>query len=92
MQLLSNMAQLQRGTTASVVNHYDVQPLYDIYANVQDTDLGTVASQVSNILDQFRSKLPKGSVFETRGQVETMKTSFIGLVWACSSRSCWSIS
>jgi multidrug efflux pump subunit AcrB len=79
MQLLSNMAQLQRGTTASVVNHYDVQPLYDIYANVQDTDLGTVASQVSRILDQFRSKLPKGSVFETRGQVETMKTSFIGL-------------
>jgi len=79
MQLLSNMAQLQRGTTASVVNHYDVQPLYDIYANVQDIDLGTVASQVSNILDQFRSKLPKGSVFETRGQVETMKTSFIGL-------------
>ncbi|MGA2596035.1 MAG: efflux RND transporter permease subunit [Bryobacteraceae bacterium] len=79
MQLLSNMAQLQRGTTASVVNHYDVQPLYDIYANVQDTDLGTVASQVSGILDRFRPKLPKGSFFETRGQVETMKTSFIGL-------------
>ncbi len=79
MQLLSNMAQLQRGTTASVVNHYDVQPLYDIYANVQDTDLGTVASKVSNILDRFRPKLPKGSFFETRGQVETMKTSFIGL-------------
>ena len=79
MQLLSNVAHMQRGTTASVVNHYNVQPLYDVYANVQDRDLGSVASEVSRVLDEFRPKLPRGSVFETRGQVETMRTSFIGL-------------
>jgi len=78
-QLLTNVAHLDRGATASVVNHYNVQPLYDVYANVQDRDLGSVAGEVHRVLDDFRSKLPKGSFFETRGQVETMRTSFIGL-------------
>jgi multidrug efflux pump subunit AcrB len=78
-QLLTNVARLERGSTASVVNHYNVQPLYDVYANVQDRDLGSVAGEVHRVLDGFRSKLPKGSFFETRGQVETMRTSFIGL-------------
>ncbi len=78
-QLLTNVARLDRGATPSVVNHYNVQPLFDVYANVQDRDLGSVAGEVHRVLDDFRSKLPKGSFFETRGQVETMRTSFIGL-------------
>ena len=78
-QVLSNVAQYTRGTTAAVINHYNVQPLYDIYANVQDRDLGSVAKDVRKVLDQFESKLPKGSFIETRGQVQTMKDSFFGL-------------
>jgi multidrug efflux pump subunit AcrB len=78
-QLLTNVGTLQRDTTASVVNHYNVQPLYDVYANVQDRDLGAVASDVDRALAKFQSKLPKGSFIETRGQVSTMRSSFIGL-------------
>ncbi len=78
-QLLTNVGRLERETTASVVNHYNVQPLYDVYANVQDRDLGAVANDVDRVLAGFSSKLPKGSFFETRGQVATMRSSFIGL-------------
>jgi len=78
-QLLSNLVRLDRGSTASVVNHYNVQPLYDVYAGVQDRDLGSVAHEVDQVLDQFRPRLPRGSFLETRGQVETMRTSFVGL-------------
>ncbi len=78
-QLLTNMATLERGTTPSVVNHYNIQPVYDIYANVQDRDLGTLARQVDFIVDSFRSKLPRGSTLEIRGQVETMRSSVLGL-------------
>jgi len=78
-QLLANMGQLERDTTASVVNHYNVQPLYDVYANVQDRDLGGVANDVDRVLAEFIPKLPKGSFIETRGQVSTMRSSFIGL-------------
>ncbi|HVP46694.1 MAG TPA: efflux RND transporter permease subunit [Bryobacteraceae bacterium] len=78
-QLLSNVARLDRGTTASVVTHYNVQPLYDVYANVQDRDLGSVAREADRVLADFQSKLPRGSFLETRGQVETMRSSFVGL-------------
>jgi CzcA family heavy metal efflux pump len=78
-QLLSNLVRLDRGTTASVVTHYNVQPIYDVFANVQDRDLGSVAREVDRVLAEFQPKLPRGSFFETRGQVETMRSSFIGL-------------
>jgi multidrug efflux pump subunit AcrB len=78
-QLLTNVARLERSTTPAVVNHYDVQPVFDVYANVQDRDLGSVAREVTKVLDQFQSKVPAGSFIEVRGQVETMRTSFIGL-------------
>ncbi len=78
-QLLSNLAQLDRGTTPSVVDHYNVQPVYDVYANVQDRDLGSVARQANRVLDEFRPKLARGSFFEMRGQAETMQRSFVGL-------------
>jgi len=78
-QLLSNVAQAQRGVTTQVVNHYNVQPLYDVFANVQDRDLGGVAREVDRVLDDLRPKLPPGSFFETRGQVGTMRESFTGM-------------
>ncbi len=71
--------RLDRGTTASVVTHYNVQPMYDVFANVQDRDLGSVAREVDRVLAEFQPKLPRGSFFETRGQVETMRSSFIGV-------------
>lgn len=78
-QLLSNLATVSRGTTMSVVNHYNVQPVFDIYANVQDRDLGGVSREIDRIVAQFKSKLPRGSSIVVRGQVETMNSSFIGL-------------
>ena len=78
-QLLSNLARVERGTSASIINHYNVQPVYDIYANVQDRDLGAVASEVDKAIAAVRPKLARGSSIETRGQVETMRTSFAGL-------------
>jgi multidrug efflux pump subunit AcrB len=78
-QLIANVGSLERDFTPSVVNHYNVQPVYDVYANVQDRDLGAVAGDVDRVLAGFQSKLPKGSFIETRGQVSTMRTSFQGL-------------
>jgi len=80
-QMLSNLAQMERGHTASVVNHYNVQPVYDVYANVQDRDLGSFSRDVAKVVDSMKSKLPAGSFFETRGQVATMQASFTGMAY-----------
>ena len=63
-----------------VVNQYNIRPVVDIYANVQDRDLGGVASQVTKIIDANRSSLPRGTFVTLRGQVETMRSSYAGLL------------
>jgi multidrug efflux pump subunit AcrB len=76
-QLLGNLATMGRGTSRAIVNHYNVQPTYDVYANVDDRDLGGVAKDIEKILKSI--KLPKGATLVMRGQVETMRSSFIRL-------------
>ncbi len=80
-ELLSNMATAKRGLTAAVVSHYNVQPVVDVYANIQDRDLGGVAGDVDKIIADYSRKLPAGSYIDTRGQVETMRSSFVGMAY-----------
>ena len=62
------------------VSHYDVQPVIDIYANVDGTDLGTVTRAMEGIIAGHKGDLPRGSHFILRGQSETMKASYKGLL------------
>ena len=85
-QLLSNLASVTRSVAPEIVNHYNVQPVYDVYANVDRRDLGAVGSAVEKILANVSKKLPRGTTIELRGQVATMESSFyrlgVGLVFA----------
>jgi multidrug efflux pump subunit AcrB len=78
-QLLSNLITLSRTISPANVNHYNVQPLFDVYANVQGRDLAATAADVQKIIDRARQDLPRGSTIVMRGQVETMNSSFVGL-------------
>jgi multidrug efflux pump subunit AcrB len=62
------------------VTHYNIQRVVDIFGSVQDRDLGGVAADMNKIIDANRSKLPRGSQLTVRGQVDTMRTSFAGLL------------
>jgi multidrug efflux pump subunit AcrB len=79
-QLLSNLVDLRRTVSPANVNHYNVQPVYDVYANVQGRDLAAVAADVQKAIDTVRADLPRGSTIVTRGQVQTMNSSFTGLL------------
>jgi len=78
-QILGNIAQISRGTTAPIEDHFNIRPVINIYGNVDGKDLGTVSSEVERLVDQARDTLPKGSTIVLRGQVLTMKNSFTGL-------------
>jgi multidrug efflux pump subunit AcrB len=80
-QLLSNLAGLRRTVSESLVSHYNVQPVFEIYANVQGRDLGSVAADVNRAVDAIRPKLPRGSTIAIRGQVDSMNNSFAGLAF-----------
>jgi CzcA family heavy metal efflux pump len=78
-QTFGNLATTSRGVTPAVVNHYNVQPVFDIYASVDRRDLGGVARAIDDIMAKAKPSLPKGSQITMRGQVESMRTSFMGL-------------
>jgi CzcA family heavy metal efflux pump len=78
-QLLGNLATFSRGSEQGVVSHYDIQPVIDVYGDVQGRDLGGVAQSFKGIVEKAQEKLPRGSSLIVRGQVETMRSSFLGL-------------
>ena len=78
-QILGNVATFERTTTQSVVSHHNVQPVFDVFANVDRSDLGTVADAVKKLLPEFERKLPRGSFITMRGQAQSMDASFLGL-------------
>jgi len=77
--ILGSLAKISRGTGVGVASHYNVAPLIDIFATTQDRDLGGVATDIDHILDEIRPTLPKGVAIMSRGQIQTMQTSFTGL-------------
>ena len=78
--LLASFASIQRGAGMAVVSHYNIQPVIDIYAAVQGRDLGGVSGDITHIIDQSRKQLPRGSQVVLRGQVQTMRSSYVGLL------------
>ena len=78
-QLLSNLASVERDYTPVIINHYNVWPVFDVYANVDRRDLGGVGREVQRIMREEEPQLPRGTFFSLRGQVETMESSFFRL-------------
>jgi multidrug efflux pump subunit AcrB len=78
--ILSSLVAVQRTTGMAVVSHYNVAPVIDIFGTNSGRDLGAVAGDVYKIIDATRSQLPRGSQVVVRGQVDTMRASYIGLL------------
>jgi multidrug efflux pump subunit AcrB len=79
-QLMQGLATVSRSTGMAVVSHYNAQPVIDIFGSVQGRDLGSVSRAIQPILDANQKSLPRGSQMIVRGQIETMNSSFAGLL------------
>ena len=79
-EILGSLASVTRQVRMSVISHYDIRPVIDIYGSVQGRDLGAVARQINRIITDTQGSLPRGSQVIVRGQVRTMRSSYIGLL------------
>ncbi len=79
LQILGALSTLNRTFNSAVESHYNVQPVIDIFASVQDRDLGGVGKDINKILTATAKDVPKGSTVIARGQMQTQITSFRGL-------------
>jgi len=78
--LISSLVSVQRGAGMAVVSHYNVAPVIDIFGATTGRDLGGVSGEINKIIDATRQLLPRGSQIIVRGQVQTMRASYIGLL------------
>jgi CzcA family heavy metal efflux pump len=78
-QLMGNLVQISPVVRSASVSHWNVSPVIDVYASTQDRDLGAVASDTFKVIKTFDGHLPRGTQIVVRGQVATMRSSFIGL-------------
>ena len=78
-QILGNLVSTSTVARPASVSHYDAQPMINVYASVSGTDLGSVATQITKLVNDVQKDLPRGSRTFIRGQIQTMNGSFIGL-------------
>jgi multidrug efflux pump subunit AcrB len=79
-QILASLASIKRGTGLASVSHYNIAPVVDIYGAVQGSDLGGVSRELDDLIKRESKTLPRGSNVVVRGQIETMRSSFRGLI------------
>ncbi|OXI29917.1 RND transporter [Burkholderia sp. AU16741] len=78
-QLLGNLVQVRSTANPAVITHYNIRPAIDVYVSVEGRDLGAVAGEIDRIVSDARASLPRGTGLAMRGQIETMRTSYVGL-------------
>ena len=79
-EILGDLASINRGHEMQVVNHHNIRRVVDIYGSVQGRDLGAVGRDIERVIDANRKSLPRGTFVTLRGQVETMRSSYVALV------------
>ena len=79
-EILADLAAMTRGHEMGIISHYNIRRVVDIYGAAQGRDLGAVSHDVQAIVDASKGSLPRGSFVTIRGQVETMRESYTGLV------------
>jgi multidrug efflux pump subunit AcrB len=79
-EILADVAAISRSSEMLALSHYNIRRVVDIYGSVQGRDLGGVSRDVSRLVNAHQHLLPRGSFFRLRGQIDTMRTSYIGLL------------
>ncbi len=78
-EYLGNVASIKRGTASGVISHFNIQPVFDIFANVQSRDLGGVSQDIQKIVEEYNHKMKPGNQIFVRGLVESMDSAFLKL-------------
>ena len=78
--ILADVASIKRSNEMEEISHYNIRRIVEVYGGVQDRDLGSVARDINKVVDANRRLLPRGSFVTIRGQIETMHSSYAGLL------------
>ena len=77
--LLSNVATLKRDTVPTNANQANVQPVYEIFANAEGRDLGSLSGEINKVIAEYQKQLSPGNRIEIVGQIQSMHDAFVDL-------------
>jgi multidrug efflux pump subunit AcrB len=80
-QVLGGISTIGRSNATAVVSHYNIAPVFDLYATPNGRDLGAVAGDIKHAINQMKAETPKGTTVVLRGQYATMQSAFSGLAF-----------
>ena len=84
--LLSNVATFKRDTVPTNSNQANVQPVYEIFANAEGRDLGSVSGEINKVIAEYQKQMSPGNRIEVTGQIISMTDAFkdlaIGILFA----------
>jgi len=78
-QTLGNLAKVERITGPANITHFNVARTFDVLANIDHSDLGSVTDAVREVMADMMKKAPPGVRVIMKGQAESMDSSFGGL-------------
>jgi multidrug efflux pump subunit AcrB len=78
--LMASLVSIKRGADLGVESHYNIAPVIDIFGSVSGRDLGGISRDINKLIADSKSSLPRGSQVVVRGQVQTMRDSYVGLL------------
>jgi multidrug efflux pump subunit AcrB len=77
--LLSNVATLKRDSTPTNANQANVQPVYEVFANTEGRDLGSIRNDINKIIAEYQKQMSPGNRIEIVGQIVSMHDAFVDL-------------
>jgi multidrug efflux pump subunit AcrB len=77
--LFSNVATVKRSSVPTNANQANIQPVYEVYASLQDRDLGSAAKRIDQVVADLGKELKPGNTIQIVGQIDSMNSSFVNL-------------
>lgn len=83
---IGDIATVRPGSAMNSINHYTIQRVINVAANVEGRDLGSTAIEIKQAIAAVQKDLPSTTKITLRGQNEVMENSFrllgLGLILA----------
>lgn len=70
-----NFSSISRKEQPVEVNHYNLQRVFNVYANVEGQDIGSVSAEIQRRIDAMQASFPAGYSVSFGGEIATMQES-----------------
>ncbi len=77
--MLKDVAKVSIGSQPIEIKHENVQRTFDVFANVEGRDIGSVDADIENVIKPVTDSIPLGYTIKAKGEIKSMHDAFSSL-------------